>query len=39
MKGIWHGNEGAWRLSLAFLKGQREKEEGGLLKRGDKVEK
>ena len=37
---IWrpygHDNEGTWRVFMSLLKGQREKEEGGPLKRGDK---
>ena len=28
--------EGTWRVFMSLLKGQREKEEGGPLKKGDK---
>ena len=37
---IWrasrHEMEGIWRVFMSLLKGQREKEEGGPLKKGDK---
>ena len=37
---IWRAygsdNDGTWRVFISLLKGQREKEEGGPLKRGDK---